>query len=155
APNPALTIPTVFGSDRCNPVRVALKPARYRPRLKQAPLTFADRAQYNPLGSAQSAIEERKPDSLLPEIWLRTLPKNNKWTPQRDLLGSNKDAKEFVAEMENDGITFLRFGDDTFGSRPQPDTKFFATYRIGQGLAGNVGCDSLRHVASNDPAVVS
>jgi hypothetical protein len=152
-PNPALTPATV--PDRCNPVPGTLKPARYRPTLKQGPLTFTDRDDYDPTAPAQNALYTRALDSLLPAIHLRNAAQNETWNPQRDLLRSAGNIPDFVAETENDGTAFLRFGDDIFGKRPIPGTEFLATYRILQGLAGNVGCDSLQHVASDDPTLVT
>jgi hypothetical protein len=159
-PNPALTIPNAPGSDRCHRGQATLKPARYRPSLAQGPLTFADPFTYKPSASAQSALSNRTFDSLLPQATLAVPSSKDVWQPQRDLLHSHKEATEFVAEVENDGTAFLRFGDDTFGMRPPKDTQFVATYRIGQGVAGNIGCDSFRHVASSDgslldPVIVS
>jgi predicted phage baseplate assembly protein len=49
----------------------------------------------------------------------------------------------------------LRFGDGTFGERPVPGTVFQARYRIGNGTTGNIGADSLYHLVSDDPAVIS
>ena len=153
-PNPALSI--AVPPDRCNPVIPALKPARYRPTpSKQGPLTFTDRSAYDPTASAQEASNNRVFDNLITSISRKTNTSTDTWTAVRDLLSSSADATSFVAEVENDGTTFLRFGDATFGSRPEPGTKFLATYRIGQGVDGNVGFDSLVHAASSDPAIIS
>jgi predicted phage baseplate assembly protein len=69
--------------------------------------------------------------------------------PVRDLLSSSANSKEFVVEIETDGSPYLRFGDDVLGSRPLSGTKFLATYRIGNGSAGNVGADALAHFVSS------
>jgi predicted phage baseplate assembly protein len=91
----------------------------------------------------------------LPVITLSEPGKSGVWTPKRDLLNSGPGLGEFVVEVESDGTAFLRFGDDRFGSRPASDTKFLATYRIGNGLRGNVGADALAHIVSDDPALVT
>ncbi len=70
------------------------------------------------------------------------------WTPQRDLLGSEADKAEFVVEIESDGVAALRFGDAANGREPEVGTAFEATYRVGNGRAGNVGADSLAHIVS-------
>src|SRR6185436_17967077 len=70
------------------------------------------------------------------------------WTPQIDLLGSDGDAPEFVVEIENDGSATLRFGDGEHGRRPEEATAFEATYRVGNGVAGNVGAGAIAHVAT-------
>ena len=73
------------------------------------------------------------------------------WTARRDLLNSGATAEEFVAEIDNDGAVSIRFGDDRRGKRPEPGTAFSATYRVGNGRAGNIGADSLAHIAPNIP----
>jgi predicted phage baseplate assembly protein len=72
------------------------------------------------------------------------------WTPQFDLLGSEGDKPEFVVEMEHDGTAYLRFGDDIYGKRPNAGTSFVATYRVGNGTAGNIGAESLAHIVTGD-----
>src|SRR5262249_39686282 len=77
------------------------------------------------------------------------------WEARRDLLSSTEDDNHFVAEVEHDGSTRLRFGDGIHGRRPQPGTRFTARYRIGNGLAGNVGADALVHVVAADADILS
>jgi hypothetical protein len=107
------------------------------------------------VGSANAAISGRVLDGLLPAIILTVAQQADPWTPQRDLLSSHFDSKEFVAEAENDGTCYLRFGDGTFGMRPDPGTFFQARYRVGNGTAGNIGADSLYHLGSDDPNFVT
>jgi hypothetical protein len=64
------------------------------------------------------------------------------WTPQPDLLESGPSALDFVAEIDNDGLAHLRFGDGVCGYRPDSGTLFRADYRLGNGKAGNVGCET-------------
>jgi hypothetical protein len=68
------------------------------------------------------------------------------WSPQVDLLNSDGDAAEFVVEVEHDGAATLRFGDGVHGRRPDTDTSFEATYRVGNGVAGNVGKGAIAHI---------
>jgi hypothetical protein len=56
-------------------------------------------------------------------------------------------------EIENDGRACLRFGDDELGRRPEARTAFRATYRVGNGLAGNVGAGAIAHVVTRDAAL--
>lgn len=67
------------------------------------------------------------------------------WTAEQDLLADGPTDTHFVVEIESDGTARLRFGDNTNGLRPDSDTKFTASYRIGNGMAGNVGTDTLIH----------
>ena len=76
------------------------------------------------------------------------------WTPQADLLASDGDAAEFVVEVENDGAATLRFGDDVHGRRPEVTTSFEATYRVGNGTAGNVGAGAIAHVVTLNGAIL-
>jgi predicted phage baseplate assembly protein len=40
----------------------------------------------------------------------------------------------------------LRFGDNDLGRMPEAGTEFKATYRFGNGLAGNIGAETIAHV---------
>jgi len=249
APNPALALVATAEEDPCNKVPATPAPARYRPRLQNAPVTFAD--SYDPGGvfwikyigtcsaltmtknvdlltftssgsdghevnfaagessetigqlinqinswpgyqagktagisnampasaihdvnnfnlagsdyvdvhsstiPASDVLQKRALDTLLPCIVLSDDGSPDPWNPERDLLASHADSKEFVVEVENDASTYLRFGDGTFGERPDPGTVFRARYRVGNGAAGNIGADSLYHLASDDPNIVS
>jgi hypothetical protein len=68
------------------------------------------------------------------------------WSPQRDLLESGPDDASFVVEMDNDGFAQLRFGDGVCGKQPDAGTLFKASYRVGNGTAGNVGRDTITYV---------
>ena len=71
------------------------------------------------------------------------------WAAQVDLLASDAGTGDFVVEVEHDGSASLRFGDGVHGRRPETGTVFAATYRVGNGRAGNIGADSLAHVATS------
>lgn len=128
---------------------------RARPRLQKGPLTFrslvlaSGRAQpFDPSASASAAI----PDTLSPErliepaIWL-TDASGASWSARRDLLGSSAHAYDFVVETEDDGSTFLRFGNGVYGRWPESDMQ--ARYRIGNGSTGNVGAEAIYHIISD------
>jgi hypothetical protein len=67
------------------------------------------------------------------------------WTAEHDLLSDGPTDTHFVVEIESDATARLRFGENVNGLRPDPDTRFTAAYRIGNGTAGNVGADTLIH----------
>lgn len=129
---------------------------KYRPTLSLADLTFA--APYDHVAvvvkdDVTGAIETVEPAlsvfaftaaSALPQIILAD--SDEQWFPQRDLLGSDRFAAEFVVEMETGGIAQLRFGNGQLGKRPTGGTKFALTLRTGGGSAGNLGAGALRHV---------
>lgn len=108
--------------------------------------------QVSPLSAAATLITLAEPKRARPAISLASLYQSipDTWQPQLDLLASDASATEFVVESEDDGSTYLRFGDDVHGKRPDSGTTFTATYRIGNGTAGNIGLESIVHIVSND-----
>jgi hypothetical protein len=74
------------------------------------------------------------------------------WAATADLLSAGPEDAMFVVEIDTDGTALLRFGDGSNGKRPDTGTTFVATYRIGNGMAGNVGADSLIHCAAGPSA---
>jgi len=152
------------GAQSCQRTEGEPIPPRFRPALNSAPLTqgFDLAAELAiPLPSSDqddegwwsaSALLERDPHEALPQITrlrgqLDTVVDD--WTVRRDLLASDADAADFVVETENDGLALLRFGDDKHGRRPNEGTVFTATYRVGNGTAGNVGAKAIAHIVSN------
>ncbi len=141
--------PTVFlaageeGNHCAQAGRVALPP-RFRPTLRRRPLTQA--APYDANAPAAAALNPPLA-AALPALHLQgtsgnqTLP----WYPVRDLLNCKADDRAFVVEVEDDLTATLRFGDDINGRRPDTGTAFRAVYRVGNGAAGNVGAEALRH----------
>ncbi|HZN72018.1 MAG TPA: putative baseplate assembly protein [Micromonosporaceae bacterium] len=104
---------------------------------------------------AATAVTAEAPRDARPEIVLHGLSGSVPldWVPRTDLLASSGDAAEFVLEVEHDGTAAVRFGDGAHGRRPEAGTTFVATYRIGNGVAGNVGAQSIAHVATVDGRV--
>jgi predicted phage baseplate assembly protein len=110
------------------------------------------------------------PNAAVPQIVLQgtyegvTTP----WSPRQDLLASGPTDPVFVVEIESDGTAFVRFatpGDpaagapasplETNGLVPPSGTAFAASYRIGNGSAGNVGAESLKYLAAADARIQS
>lgn len=129
----------------------------YRPRLQFGPLTqqgyLRDRhdlwVTFDSQASATSVMnwEMRnvRPSISIWERGKREIP----WFTQQDLLNSDRFSREFVVETEDDGGTYLRFGDNQLGKRPTPGKSFQAIYRIGNGKLGNVGAKTISHVVTD------
>ena len=153
-PAAQILLPPDPGADRCHRPPPQFARPRFRPSLQGRPLT-----QVSPYDSAQPASKSLSvdPAAALPEVTLESTlgTDTSEWNPQRDLLGSAPDATEIVVEIENDGVAYLRFGDDEYGQLPESGTTFEATYRIGNGSAGNIGAEMLAHIVSNDPAITA
>lgn len=123
----------------------------YRPRLPYGPLTY--REQFNPdtdLKKPAVSAMLRDVRNAIPAIKLVSKNANGEemeWFPQYDLLASDRFDAEFVVENELEGISYLRFGDDVSGEMPLVGSAFTATYRIGNGRAGNVGSGAISRIA--------
>jgi predicted phage baseplate assembly protein len=57
--------------------------------------------------------------------------------------------------VEADGTAYLRFGDARHGARPAQDTAFTASYRVGVGVAGNVGAGAIAHILGGPSGITS
>jgi len=149
ASSPALAAVGTGGCGQCDASDRRTMPPRFRPALKERPLTQA--ADYNSALPAAAAFAWTMND-VRPSISL-TDSQNRRWTPKRDLLSSDAFKSEFVAEIENDGRALIRFGDDRNGMRPGEGTQLRAIYRAGNGPRGNVGMGALVHVVADTISV--
>jgi hypothetical protein len=168
-PEAVLFLTPATGVDCCSDNPPVPIPPRYRPALSKYPLTQIGRVikkqtiggreetvrvPFDPDAPAANAFRWQMTDTL-PAIQLssvyETEPDN--WTPEKDLLNSGDTATEFVVEVDNDGTAYLRFGDNEHGRRPDSGMTFSATYRVGNGTAGNVGADALVHIVTDDAKI--
>jgi hypothetical protein len=158
-PNPALTRVANEPSDRCGEREERVTPARYRPALALQPLTHAPDYALALSATSASSVMRWPMTRPLPAISLDETDERDqlidRWQPLDDLLASAAEAKAFVVEVENDGTASLRFGDDQFGARPKAVNRLSATYRVGNGTAGNVGRETLAHLVTADTALLS
>jgi baseplate J-like protein len=127
----------------------------FRPVLQRFPITqqgqIRDRngelAAFDPAGPAVGVFDFDLRDAQ-PAVELREVGNPSiRWGAQRDVLASGRFTPDFVVEIENDGRAQLRFGDGVLGR--QPVAGLIATYRIGNGLAGNVGADAIAHAVTS------
>jgi hypothetical protein len=175
-PQPRLRLPLARDADRCKqpPPPPEYAPVRYRPALERRPLTHAATVNVPVAAAGRTTRKRMAFDAAAPaaQVWrwqrADVLPAvdlvstssivgapQEHWEARRDLLNSAGNDTHFVVECEHDGTAFLRFGDDRHGERPESGTTFAATYRIGQGMAGNVGADALAHVVTNDVRIAA
>ncbi len=130
--------PIAIGGAGCGGATAApvAPPPFFFPSLAASPLTFA--RSYNPSQPASSLAA-----SPVAATITLTDNLNATWSLESDLLTSGESDMDFVAEIENDGTAWLRFGDGTYGQAPAQGQTFAARYRSGNGSAGNVGADTL------------
>ncbi|EHK64585.1 putative baseplate assembly protein [Achromobacter arsenitoxydans] len=137
----------------------------YRPRLPDAGLACAEPYRHELAASAAlsaGAALAQDPRRALPTGMSLLAddpdqpgdvpaPASAPWAPQRSLLGSARDAREFVVETEADGAAWLRFGDNRYGAAPAAGERLLARYRLGGGPGGNVGANAIGALVSDDP----
>ena len=75
------------------------------------------------------------------------------WATKRDLVTDSQDQNDCVVEMETDGTAFLRFGDGQYGNRPVSGSHFRVVYRVGNGIRGNIGAETLGHIITDNPHI--
>lgn len=162
-PKPPLVLPPQPSNDRCGKQQENVLPTRFRPTLLErtlthaAPYPFEDDEEDVLLNVSARRAMQWALTEVQPKITLGSTldDQTAEWEPRRDLLNSHEADPHFVAEVEQDGTVSLRFGNDDHGKRPNERTVFTAEYRIGNGLAGNVGAESLTHIVTNELRIVS
>jgi hypothetical protein len=156
--DPALQRTTASTESRCDDPEEQQTLSRYRPRLARGPITQA--APYSASSPAKFAMPVGSPaigtpsETPVAEVTLVDphAPKEP-WEATHDLLGNKESDKNFVVELEADGSAYVRFGDGVSGERPEEGTKFLATYRVGNGLDGNVGANAITHLVTSDSGI--
>lgn len=147
-PEPSLEYRTVKQGDRCEHTNAQAVPLRYRPGLLGLPLTHATEYRYFDDSANDALIKQsggaRPAISLQDEV----SPNNPVWFPVTDLLNSNAADRHFVVDTENDGQVTLRFGKFPHGQPPEAGIEFTARYRMGNGIAGNIGVDAIGHAVT-------
>jgi hypothetical protein len=119
-----------------------------RLQLRQGPVT-----QVAPPGLRDASAVE-----TMPAIELSVLPSHGqpqRWRVVPNLLESRPLDDVFVADVERDGRAELRFGDGDYGRRLLDVQEYTATYRIGNGIDGNIGAEGLFHVVRPHPLPAS
>ncbi len=107
--------------------------------LRQSPLTFVSAA--TPSGR-QSTLALRANDLL--------------WQEVPSLYARGPTERVYETEIDDDGVTTVRFGDGQEGARPPSgDHNIRATYRKGLGLAGNVAGGKLTNLLSRPLGVTA
>jgi hypothetical protein len=144
----------VGGVTPCSDAPPAVVAQRFSPVLPETLVTMAAPYDHeNPPAASRTLTQE--PNAALPAIVLRTgsNPLLPVWRPVQDLLSAGATTEAFVLELEDDGTATLRFGDGTHGRRPPEGQAFTAWYRIGTGIQGNIGADTIGHILSNDSGI--
>jgi len=122
-------------------------PARFRPNLAVPGLTFG----VPPDLAAPAALAlSQDPRAAVPRLLdLTAFPASETpWTIAPDLLRDGDTETRYVVEMDDDNAANLRFGDGVAGHLPPPGATWTASYRVGNGPAGNVPSESVAHLVT-------
>jgi hypothetical protein len=125
---------------------VQIIPRRLSPVLRRAPITFSTSLPKDqpPSSSwaAAASFHEQDPRIAVANVSISSEPVHG-WESRYDLLASGADDKHFVVEIDNFGNAHVRFGNGALGFQPPAGMTFNVTYRVGNGIAGNVGAGSI------------
>jgi hypothetical protein len=125
---------------------------RLRMPLSGTPLAHLDLATFaliasKPVSPEQSAFTQLGQRSV---STLQVLVNGVTWRQQSSLLDSAPNAQVYRVEIDDAGTATIVFGQgggepsgQQFGLRPPDNATITATYRIGGGVIGNVGADTL------------
>jgi len=125
----------------------------YYPELPGDNNTVAENYEFESgksIPASRSIIQD--PHKALPVVSLNDIL--GPWSSKKDLLASDRFAQEFTVETEQDGRSYLRFGDDICGKKPSPGFNPKATYRTGNGRSGNIGSDTINTIVSNTGGIL-
>ncbi|CAH8296432.1 putative phage baseplate assembly protein [Mariniflexile fucanivorans] len=150
-------------SNSCEPKALIPVLPRFYPMLKASPLTQSDQLKFSEADASDLTLSAKKMmsqniRSAIPSISLHEVLKtgnsfevqNHTWKAVKDLLvDSSLLDMHFVVEMDSDGTSYLRFGNDINGKAPNANSKFLANYRIGNGTRGNIGRNTIEKVVNN------
>jgi hypothetical protein len=126
----------------------------YRPKLSDGQVTRAEPFDTKAArGSPATVATLQNAGLAVPQVTL--VGGGEDWIAQPDLLGSDRFSAEFVLETANDGSATIRFGDGQFGKSPAAEASFLARVRVGNGPMGLIGADSIGHIITDDPDLIS
>ena len=116
---------------------------RFRPRLQRGPITHREPLPALPAAASRSTLQDPRRASAA--LWLSEgeAAGGAVWTARPDLLASSPDERDFVCEIDNQGLAQLRFGDGELGRQPTVGSVFTVHARTGSGTAGNVGPEAI------------
>jgi Baseplate J-like protein len=105
---------------------------------------------------AVSSSEWELHDIINRQYWLAALKDGTvylytfrRWSLRRDLLNSSPLDYDFTVDMEDGRRARLRFGFGQQGRRPLVDDRLEVTYRVGEGVQGNVKAETLTQVVTD------
>ena len=145
------SVPAVHTEAPCecadHPGEIRTMPGAYAPHLQRHSVTYRQAPPRDTPTTWKPAWDffQQDPRRALPQVELSSRPPMP-WRPRFDLLASDAPDAHFVVEIDNEGVAHLRFGDGELGASLAAGAAFTATYRVGNGVAGNVGAEAIAHL---------
>lgn len=116
-----------------------------RPQLARTGITMSVPYDHGTAREKPAAhVLDKSPRDALAQVTLAE--GDDTWTVRRDLLNSDRFARHFVVETEDDGVAHVRFGREPEGREPSNIQLLNARCRIGGGPAGNVGAEAISRI---------
>ncbi|MEO1085540.1 MAG: hypothetical protein AAFY88_14970, partial [Acidobacteriota bacterium] len=140
----------------------------YRPRLAQVGDRY-NLVYHRPYALAEAlgqpaaaAARDGAPEAIVPSLALAQLSGSSwiedgslldpidgrRWTAAPDLMRAGRFDRRFVVETDNDGAVTLRFGDGSFGQRPEPESYFWAFYRVADVKRESIGAGTAAQLVA-------
>jgi uncharacterized phage protein gp47/JayE len=77
------------------------------------------------------------------------------WTAVSDFISSGTESNEYIKEMDEYDRVFIQLGTGLSGRIPDIGSAIFATYRVGGGIEGNVGSQTIVEFYGSVPGLIS
>jgi hypothetical protein len=131
---------------------------RFYPNLDRVPVT---QVAILDSGSASAMIDPKSKGALASILLIQAvcdaagkIIRCEEWSQRHNLISSGGEDMDFVVEVDDSGAAFIRFGDGRYGAAPEPGSMFYASYRVGNAIAGNVGAGTIAHIQSDDSRII-
>lgn len=146
----------------------ALPPEEDAVTLPCGDLGYAERYDHTVMHRAAAAALTQNPHHAAPLLALaETLPgflgrrapglarQRPGWQGTRSLVGAGPSDRLVAVEPLDADHVRLSFGDGVHGRHPVRDLSYVAEVRIGRGVRGNIGPNTLVHLVDADPRIAS
>jgi hypothetical protein len=99
-------------------------------------------------GSPNQQLQLAQPRVLAGSLQIvtQTSPPTAPWTQRDTLAFSIATDRDFTAQVDENDVTTVLFGDGRYGQIPPAAVQILASYRTGGGTAGNVGAGQINSI---------
>lgn len=82
------------------------------------------------------------------QVYIQTAVSPQQWSYVQYLVDSDASAMVFTTYLDQNGLTWVEFGDNLNGLIPSQGLVVYATYRVGNGSAGNVAAGVVGEIVN-------